>query len=247
MIKNSFIFLEKIGTQSEKNLWQQGINNWDSFLKKEKISRISKAKLEYYKRRLKEASEALIENDYDYFKRLLPKKELWRLYPELKDHCCFLDLEIDSCGKIVLVGISNYYQTNFFVSGVNLEQEFLKKELAKYKLIITYNGSSFDLPKLRKQLRLDINLLHIDLKPLCVNLGLVGGLKEVEKILNLKRPAHLYGSPVDLWQAFHASGDREYLDLLIDYNREDVENLKLVMEYVFRKEREKLYKEINSA
>ena len=33
-----------------------------------------------------------------------------------------------------------------------------------------------------KQLQIEINLPHIDLKPLCVNLGLMGGLKEVEKI-----------------------------------------------------------------
>ncbi len=74
---------------------------------------------------------------------------------------------------------------------------------------------------------------HIDLKPLCVNLELKGGLKEVEKVLNLKRPPHLYGNPVELWKTFHASGDREYLDLLLEYNREDCENLKGVMDYVY--------------
>ena len=78
-----------------------------------------------------------------------------------------------------------------------------------------------------------IDKAHIDLKPLCVNLGWKGGLKEVEKTLGISRPAHLHGNPVDLWRAFHASGDREYLDLLIAYNEEDVVNLKAVMEKVY--------------
>jgi len=137
-----------------------------------------------------------------------------------------------------VVGISNYYNTNTFVKGFNLENNLLEKELSKYKLLITFNGSSFDLPKLKKQLQLEVKMPHIDLKPLCVKLDLKGGLKEVERILNLKRPEHLYGNPVELWKAFHASGDREYLELLVDYNKEDIENLKGVMNHVYKKMRE---------
>ena len=101
------------------------------------------------------------------------------------------------------------------------------------------------MPKLKKELDVEINLPHLDLKPLCVNLNLKGGLKKVEKILNLKRPSHLYGNPVNLWKTFHASGDREYLDLLIEYNREDIENLKFIADHIYKKMSEKLYKQIN--
>ena len=97
-----------------------------------------------------------------------------------------------------------------------------------------------DLPKLKK-LGVRFEMIHIDLKPLCVNLGLVGGLKEVEKMLELGRPTHLYGNPIDLWQAFHASGDKEYLDLLLEYNREDCENLKGLMEFVWREMKKNLF------
>ncbi len=168
----------------------------------------------------------------------MPPKELWRLYPLVREECCFLDLEIDGRGIMTVVGISNYFTSNFFVRGVNLEKALIEKELQKFKAIITFNGSSFDLPKLKKQLDVNLNYLHIDLKPLCVNLGLRGGLKEIERQLNLKRPQHLYGNPIELWKAFHASGDREWLQLLLDYNREDIENLKLIME--------KVYKELSS-
>ncbi len=239
MIRESFVFLEKCSTRRELSFWKQGIKDWQEFLGKEKIIGIAVAKKEFYNRKIREAQQALSVDNATYFVGKLPGKEMWRLYPHFKEDCCFLDIETDSYGKVVLVGISNYYNTNTFVRGFNLEKNLLEKELGKYKIIITFNGSSFDLPKLKKQLQLEVGMPHIDLKPLCVNLGLKGGLKEVERILNLKRPAHLYGNPVELWKAFHASGDKEYLELLIDYNKEDIENLKGVMNHVYRKLKEK--------
>jgi len=231
MIRNSFIFLEKVQKRKELSIWNQGITNWNLFLKND-IKGISKNSKEQYNRIIKEAQQALKEENPHFFINKLPQKEMWRLYEEFKEDSCFLDLEIDSYGRIVVVGISNYYNTNFFVKGVNLNG--IQSELSKYKIVITFNGGAFDLPKLKKELKINLNMPHIDLKPLCVNLGLKGGLKEVEKILNLRRPQHLYGNPVELWKAFHASGDKEYLDLLLDYNREDIENLKGVMDYVYK-------------
>jgi len=240
MIQESFVFLEKCGPGRELSFWKQGIKDWQEFLGREKVVGIAAAKKEFYNRKIREAQQALSEDNAAYFIGKLPAKEMWRLYSYFKEDCCFLDIETDSYGNIIIGGISNYYNTNTFVKGFNLEKNLLEKELAKYKIIITFNGSSFDLPKLKKQLRLEVGMPHIDLKPLCVNLGLKGGLKEVERILNLKRPAHLYGNPVELWKAFHASGDREYLQLLVDYNSEDIENLKGIMNVVYKRMREKV-------
>lgn len=242
MITNSFVFLEKISAQKEKKLWQQGILDWNGFLKTAKIKGITPLKKSYYDRKIKEARQALSEGNSAYFVGKLPAKDMWHLYDYFKEECGFLDIEIDSYGKIVVVGISNYFTTNFFVYGANLEKNILEKELQKYKLLVTFNGSAFDLPRLRKQFGISLAVPHIDLKPLCVNLGWKGGLKEVEKLLHLKRPAHLYGNPVDLWRAFQASGDREYLEILLEYNREDVENLRGVMEKVYQKMKAYLYK-----
>lgn len=240
MIQHSFMFLEKISFKREKLWWQQGIIDWNTFLKTEKIKGITHLKKLYYDRKIKEAQQALANGDSSYFNGKLAPKHMWRLYDYFKEECGFLDIEIDSYGKIVVVGISDYFSTNFFVRGANLEKSVLEKELKKYKVLVTFNGGAFDLPRLRKQFGISLLIPHIDLKPLCVNLGMKGGLKEIETQLNLKRPAHLYGNPVGLWKAFHASGDREYLELLLDYNREDVENLKAVMEKVYKKMKENI-------
>ncbi|MBI2665462.1 ribonuclease H-like domain-containing protein [Candidatus Woesearchaeota archaeon] len=245
MIKNTFVFLERISTKKEESIWKQGIKDWNDFLHAKKVKGISpKIKL-YYDRRIREAQHALLENNSSYFLGKLPSVEMWRLYHYFREEEGFLDIEVDSYGKIVLVGISNYYDSHFFVRGANLDNNLITKELSKYKMIITFNGSSFDLPKLRKQLGVDVIIPHLDLKPLCVNLGLKGGLKQVEKELHLNRPKHLYGNPVDLWKAFHASGDRDYLALLIEYNKEDIENLKGVVEWCYRDRSGKVYKQLN--
>ena len=233
MIKNSFIFLEKVGKRKERNIWKQ-VKDWNEFLEIECVKGIAKGKKSYYDRKIEEAKKALLSENSVYFVGKLPKVEMWRLYNYFKEECGYLDIEVDSYGKVILVGISDYYNSNFFVKEVNLDRKSIEKELLKFKVLITFNGSSFDLPKLKKQFGVEIKVPHIDLKPLCVNLGLKGGLKEVEKELNLRRPRHLKGNPVSLWKAFHASGDKEYLDLLIEYNREDIENLKGVIERVYR-------------
>ena len=231
MISNSFIFLEKISTKKEQNIWKQNIHSWNSFIKKEKIKGISKEKKHQYNRILQQAQQHLDKDNLSFFN--LPQKEMWRFYNNYKENACYLDIEIDSSGNITVIGISNHYNTNFFVKGVNLDK--VQHELKKYKIIITFNGGAFDLPKIRKQLNIQITLPHIDLKPICVNLNLKGGLKEIEKQLHLNRPQHLYGNPVQLWKAFHASQDKEY-------NREDVENLKHIMDIVYQKMCEKVYK-----
>jgi len=235
MIRHSFVFLEKVSKVKEKSFRNLGITDWQHFLQTDKLKGITPLQKSYYNRKIKEAQQALHDGNSSYFVGKLAPKEMWRLYDYFKEECGFLDVEIDSYGKIVMVGISDYFSTNFFVCGTNLEKNLLEKELKKYKLLVTFNGAAFDLPRLRKQFGISVAIPHIDLKPLCVDLGMKGGLKEIEKQLNLRRPAHLYGNPVELWKAFHASGDREYLELLLEYNREDVENLRAVMEKVYQK------------
>ncbi len=235
MIRNSFIFLEKIGRKGEENLWKQGIADWHAFLNAARIRGISPSRRHYYRRKIEEAQKALHDENAAHFAGILPSAETWRLYPEFKEQCGYLDIEIDAYGRITVVGISSYFESAFFVRGANLSRETVQKELQKYKLLATFNGAAFDLPRLKKHFGIDVRVPHIDLRHCCARAGLSGGLKEIEKKLNLKRPPHLYGNPVELWQAFHASGDREWLDLLLEYNREDIENLKGIIEWVYKK------------
>jgi uncharacterized protein len=241
MIRNSFIFLPKISNKKEQNIWDQGINTWNEFLKANNIKGISKKAKIFYDKKIKEAKQELIADNPYYFQKILPNTETWRLYEYFKDECCFLDIESYEHGKnITIIGLYDGFETKTMVKNINLDMNVLKKELSKYKLLITFNGSSFDIPNINKFYPETIpKIAHIDLRHASAKAGFKGGLKLIEEQLNIKRPKHLkaYGkdNPTDLWRAFLASGDKEYLDLLIQYNEEDIINLKPLMEHVYNK------------
>jgi len=96
--------------------------------------------------------------------------------------------------------------------------------------IYTYNGSRFDLPFIHE--RLGINLAglftHYDLMYDCWRNNLYGGLKSVERQLGIERRlADMNGyEAIRLWWKYVDSFDLEALNKLLEYNKEDVVNLK---------------------
>ncbi len=230
MIDHSFIFLEGIGSKTEEKLWKNGIRTWDDFLRSSSIPGITLRRKAYYDQQLLQAKEALYQQNMGFFFSCLPQREMWRLYQYFRDGCCFFDVEVDGHGKIIVLTLFDRFQSKTLVKGMGLEREVIEKELQKYTLLVTYNGSAFDIPHIKKEFHLELSLPHIDLKPLCQRLGLRGGLKEIERQLGINRPSHLHGHPVDLWKAFWASGDREWLELLVQYNEEDAVNLYHLLE-----------------
>ena len=126
------------------------------------------------------------------------------------------------------------------IDHVNEIFKLLKKELEKYKLIITYNGSTFDIPFIKKRYpRLLPDIPNFDLRVTCQRIGLTGGLKKIEKELGIKRNEIIEkfygGDPLTLWKMFMASGDEYYINLLVEYNEDDVFNLKKIADYTYEK------------
>lgn len=106
--------------------------------------------------------------------------------------------------------------------------------LSETSVLYTYNGSRFDLPFI--QWRLGINLTehfsHHDLMYDCWRSNLYGGLKCVERQLDIGRELRdITGSDaVRLWWQYVNDYDEDALKLLLAYNREDVLNLKVLKE-----------------
>lgn len=241
MIKSSFIFLPKIKAAKEEAIWNQGIKNWDDFLKADMIKGISKSAKKGYDFLINEARNALRNDDSSYFAKKLPSTETWRLYDYFKEDSVFLDIETSNASKsnsyLTVVGLFNGIDTKIMVKDVNLDIAALRKELRNYKVMLTFNGSSFDLPYLIKAYPgLLPDIPHIDIRHLAKKAGMIGGLKEIEKKIGIKRDyidvEKLFGGdPIKLWKMFRASGDKYYLELLVRYNEEDVINLKKIAEY----------------
>jgi len=118
--------------------------------------------------------------------------------------------------------------------GTEVTKDNLLETLKGVNTIYTYNGSRFDLPFINGSLGIDLETMadHHDLMYDCWRCNLFGGFKAVEQQLGI--PRRLQGitglDAVLLWQRYQNYGDRNSLDLLLEYNREDVVNLKVLRE-----------------
>lgn len=100
--------------------------------------------------------------------------------------------------------------------------------------IYTYNGSRFDLPFIRGSLGIDLASAfeHHDLMYDCWRCNLKGGLKAVEQQLGIPRQLKDIDGrdAIMLWWRYQYYGDRNALDLLLQYNKGDVMNLRVLRE-----------------
>lgn len=240
MIQNSFIFLEGVKRGIESSLWQQGIGSWDAFLAKGRIKGLSAQRKSYFDRKLLEARRALYNLDSCYFKSILPASEYYRLYDFFKEDAVFLDIETTGLdhrrNDITVIGLFDGISTKTMIKNINLDHNLLRNELKNYKLIVTFNGSSFDVPFINKKYPdLLPDVPNFDVKVAASRIGLNGGLKEIERKLNISRGDLVNrfcgGDAVTLWKMYKATGDEHYLNLLVEYNEEDIVNLKKVAEH----------------
>jgi uncharacterized protein YprB with RNaseH-like and TPR domain len=154
-------------------------------------------------------------------------------------------LDIETTGltpsgcEITVVGIylCRGEETEFIqLVGQDICVEGILEALAGIDVIYTYNGSRFDLPFIRSALGVDLEekFNHRDLMYDCWRKRLFGGLKSVEKQLGIKRnlPDMNGWQAVRLWWRYVDSFDLDALNTLLEYNREDVVNMKYLKELV---------------
>jgi uncharacterized protein YprB with RNaseH-like and TPR domain len=244
MLKRTFIHLPGVGHRTEAHFWRLGYNTWEDFLTAERVPGLSRERI---LRLQDEVHESLAQVDNPaYFARRLHVSEHWRLFRRFRPRAAYLDIETTGTywpGLLVtVVGLYDGTRMRQFVQGFNLEQ--FPRILSDFDLLVTFNGTQFDLPVLRAYFPgLALPPVHVDLRFMLARLGFKGGLKRIEPRFGIHRPDEVDGMDgymaVILWQRFQR-GDRTALDLLLTYNREDVVNLEVLMERGFQMYRERL-------
>lgn len=141
----------------------------------------------------------------------------------------YLDIETDWQKKITVIGIYRPDRESRQWVMPDLSVEEIREFLRGVQALFTYNGARFDLPLIRDQLKIDLmkEFYHQDLMYDCWARSLFGGLKRVEQVLGIPRDTEGIDGleAMNLWDRFKKQGDRGALDVLLRYNREDVENL----------------------
>jgi len=197
---------------------------------------------------VRENLEAALENkdSIRFFLDRLSPADLWRLFDRFKDRAVYLDIETSGLQRgvdeITVIGLYDGKRVKTFVNGINLAE--FELEIATYGLVITFNGSQFDLPFIRRQFpNISLPAAHIDLRFFLKRLGYSGGLKAIEKSFGLSRDSAIDGidgyEAVLLWRAYQW-GDESALDRLIQYNTADIVHLKPLMERGYQEMKKEL-------
>ena len=240
MLRHTFIHLPGVGIHRERSLWKQGILDWDRFLQAVEDGALRQGIYKSAAPLVRQSVDAATAGDAGFFRGRLSSLEMWRLYPDFADRALFLDIETTGLSpdyhEVTVIGALGNGQLALFVKGINLDQ--FPAYVAQFPLLVTFNGSQFDVPFLRAHfpgVRLD--QAHIDLRFALASLGYRGGLKAVERTLGLQRDSAILGvdgfGAVHLWHCYRR-GDREALRKLILYNLTDVVNMVELVETTVR-------------
>jgi len=149
----------------------------------------------------------------------------------------YLDIETTGLspwnGEITVVGIHlcNGEKARFIqLVGDDATADNILEALRDVSVLYTYNGSRFDLPFIYCCLGINLAKLfrHCDLMHDCWRSNLYGGLKGVERQLGIERKlTEVNGyEAIKLWWRYVNDYDEDALAILLEYNKEDVINLK---------------------
>lgn len=243
MIEHTFQMLPSVGAKKEKALWESDILSWDDFLSSDSIDCVKPALKERSDPIVMQAAELLKDDDSFALSDLIPKSEHWRMFDHFKDDAAYLDIETDGLSRDALVTVVTVHRkdrTYTLTEGFDLDPESLSKALEGSKILVTYNGSCFDVPVLRNSFpEVDLDIPQYDLRFASRKVGYKGGLKPLEMELGIHRSEDILdvdgAMAVHLWHQWKRNGDEDALNILQEYNRADTVNLEYIAGVIYGK------------
>lgn len=241
MIRNTFVLLPSVGPKKEKAIWESGVRTWDDFVSSEMVSTMKPVAKENADVVLTQAMELMDEGECGALADMTPKGEHWRLFGDFKGNAKYLDIETDRLSRdslVTVVTVHSKKETVTLTHGIDLDPETLSDALDGTDLLVTFNGSCFDVPVLRNSFpTVDLDMPQFDLRFASRKVGYRGGLKPLEIDLGIHRADEIDGmdgaDAVRLWKMWERHDDRDALDMLTEYNRADTVNLEAIADVIY--------------
>jgi uncharacterized protein YprB with RNaseH-like and TPR domain len=233
MLTRTFQHIQGIGPTTEQQIWETGINHWNGF-REPLASELTARTRALVNHSLDDSFRALADHDPVFFAQRLSQQLRWRLFPEFKDHAAYIDIETTGLDRkhdtITTIALYDGREIKWYVQGQNLKD--FAHDIQRYKLLISYNGSCFDLPFIERFFNIRLKQAHIDLRFVLTALGFRGGLKKCERTLGIERPGMMdvdgY-TAVLLWHDYQRTNNPKTLETLLAYNICDAVNLAPLM------------------
>ena len=130
MLSHTFLHLPGIGKTTEERLWHAGIHHWDQWEQETSVRLPNSSRPELT--RLLERSVEELDRGPDFFSRLLPAGEQWRLFSHFREHTAYLDIETTGLGpraEVTTVSLYDGNRVRWYINGENLEE--LEHDLAE--------------------------------------------------------------------------------------------------------------------
>jgi uncharacterized protein len=233
LLKHTFCHTPGLGPQNERQLWGKGFNTWHDLLWADQLP-LTPKKADALVDTARRSTHHLGERDPQYFYEKLASREHWRLFADFRADTAYFDIETTGLGGpddyITTIVLYDGRELRHYVHGKNMDE--FRDDVACYKVLVSYNGKSFDAPFVRRELGAPLEHAHIDLRYVLGSLGYRGGLKGCERQLGINRQGleDVDGSfAVILWHEYWNSGDKKALETLLAYNALDVVNLEALM------------------
>ncbi|MBX8632690.1 MAG: ribonuclease H-like domain-containing protein [Thermoplasmata archaeon] len=233
MLRNTFTIFRGIGPDREYALWKSGIKTWTDLLNDRRCSPSREHEITM-------AEDALLKSDARYFTRLISQSERWRLCYDFIQGAAFIDVELDGWSRHsepVVIGVFAQGSFSSFVRGDNLSAVSILRKIGAATMLVSFNGARHDMHYINTVIPgICLRYPVVDIVAMARKAGLSGGLKSVERRLNIRRNRFVElsanGRAVELWHIWKKKRSRGALNLLKMYNMEDTCNLLPVSESI---------------
>ena len=233
MLTSTFVHIQGIGVKTEQKLWESGFTDWNS-VSQGALHRFIPKRSGLLHAGIEESIRNLDENNPAYFGDRLQPGQAWRMFPEFRSSIAYVDIETTGLDRgrdeITTIALYDGRSIRVYIQGENLVR--FADDIQDHRILVTYNGKSFDVPFMERYFGARLNHAQIDLRYILKSLGFSGGLKRCERRLGMDRGdlSEVDGFlAVHLWDRYKRRGDVKALESLLAYNVQDTINLERLL------------------